>query len=255
MAKRLPGLTEAEAEVLERYARALELLARINPARTGSAVAGCVQSAAALAAEAKALHRAFATMQVRGESELFGSVLTPVLRHLEVDRHIARLGLRNNGGKLSRGAVAFPWSCQQRESMVLVVHASATFTVTDFAPAGVLSSSIETALPVSVATMTKQFDGEIRGRSATVFTAAFDQITITGTYLAMESFQGTVHGRSGSFNFAHSATTFGEGRRNELFVVVPKSGTDELAGISGSGAVAIDADGTHRIWLDYEFDR
>ncbi len=97
MAKQLPGLTEAEAEVLERYARVLELLARINPARTGSAVAGCVQSAAALAAEAKALHRAFETMQMRGQSELFGSVLTPVLHHLEVERHLARLGIHDRG--------------------------------------------------------------------------------------------------------------------------------------------------------------
>jgi hypothetical protein len=148
-----------------------------------------------------------------------------------------------------------PMSCQRRGNLVSVTHASATFTVADFAPAGVRSSPIETALPVSVATMTKQFDGEIRGRSATLFTAAYDESADTGTYLAMESFQGTVQGRSGSFNFAHSATTCGEGRRNEFFLVVPGSGTNELAGISGSGAVAIDADGTHRIWLDYDLDR
>ena len=30
------------------------------------------------------------------------------------------------------------------------------------------------------------------------------------------------------------------------------SGTGALAGISGTGDLAIDADGTHRIWRDYE---
>jgi hypothetical protein len=201
------------------------------------------------------LHRAFAIMQVRGESELFGSVLTPVLRHLQIERHIARVWASMIAVETDSMSGCLPTSCEQRENLVAVMHASATFTVADFAPAGMRSSPIETALPVSVATMTKQFDGEIRGRSATVFTAAYDQATGTGTYLAMESFQGTVQGRSGSFNFAHSATTCGEGRRNEFLVVVPKSGTNELAGMSGSGGVEIDADGTHRIWLDYEFDR
>jgi hypothetical protein len=134
------------------------------------------------------------------------------------------------------------------------MRASATFEVVEFTPAELLSSTVETALPVSVATMTKRFGGQIVGRSATVFTAAYDQATGTGTYLAMESFRGTIRGRPGSFNFAHSATTCGGGRENEFFVVVPESGTDQLAGISGRGAVAVDADGTHRIWLDYDLD-
>jgi hypothetical protein len=30
------------------------------------------------------------------------------------------------------------------------------------------------------------------------------------------------------------------------------SGTGGLASISGTGDLVIDADGTHRIWLDYE---
>jgi hypothetical protein len=68
----------------------------------------------------------------------------------------------------------------------------------------------------------------------------------------MESFEGVVGGRRGAFNFAHSATTLGEGRESEFLVVVPGSGTGELAGITGRGGLAVDADGTHRVWLDYE---
>ncbi|MGW2836548.1 DUF3224 domain-containing protein [Streptomyces sp. NPDC001493] len=132
------------------------------------------------------------------------------------------------------------------------MRASGTFKVDAFTPAPVPGPAIETALPVGVATMEKQYEGEVVGRSATLFTAAFDQTTGTGTYVAMESFEGTLDDRAGAFNFAHSATTLGEGREGEFFVIVPASGTGALAGITGTGGVAVDADGTHRIWFDYE---
>lgn len=100
--------------------------------------------------------------------------------------------------------------------------------------------------------MEKLFDGEVVGRSATLFTSAFDQATGVGTYLAMESFEGSLAGRSGAFNFAHSATTAGTDRTAEFFTIVPSSGTGDLAGISGAGGLTVDPDGTHRIWFDYE---
>ncbi len=68
----------------------------------------------------------------------------------------------------------------------------------------------------------------------------------------MESFEGSLSGRSGAFNFAHSATTSGTDRTDEFFTIVPGSGTGELAGIRGAGGMTIDPDGTHRIWFDYE---
>ncbi|MFZ4239692.1 DUF3224 domain-containing protein [Streptomyces murinus] len=95
-------------------------------------------------------------------------------------------------------------------------------------------------------------DGEVVGRSATLFTAAFDQTTGVGTYVAMESFEGFLCGRSGSFNFAHSATTSGSDRTAELFTVVPTSGTGELTGIHGAGGITVDGEGAHHIWFDYE---
>ncbi|ADD41793.1 DUF3224 domain-containing protein [Stackebrandtia nassauensis] len=131
------------------------------------------------------------------------------------------------------------------------MRASGTFIVADFTPSPVPSPTIETATPVGLATMGKQFEGEVTGRATTLFTAAFDQSTGTGTYVAMESFEGSLHDRSGTFNFAHSATTTGEDRQHELFVIVPGSGTGDLAGITGSGGIAVDPDGTHRIWFDY----
>jgi hypothetical protein len=133
------------------------------------------------------------------------------------------------------------------------MRANAIFTVKSFVPTDTVPDPpVATAVPVGVSTMEKHYEGEVIGRSATLFTAAFDQAKGTGTYLAMESFEGSVNGLDGAFNFAHSATTTGVDRLNELFVIVPGSGSAALAGITGTGGIAIDPDGTHRIWFDYE---
>lgn len=100
--------------------------------------------------------------------------------------------------------------------------------------------------------MEKHFEGGINGRSATLFIAAYDQEAGIGTYVAMESFEGALDGHAGTLKFVHSATTSGTDRHAECFTIVPASGTGYLVTISGAGGMAVDADGTHRIWLDYE---
>ncbi|MEW1693752.1 DUF3224 domain-containing protein [Streptomyces sp. NPDC091265] len=133
------------------------------------------------------------------------------------------------------------------------MRASGTFRVTSFVPSDLKPvPEVETPLPMGVATIVKSFDGEITGRSTTLFTAAFDQSTGVGTYVAMEAFEGAVGGREGTFNFAHSATTAGSDRTNEFFTIVPSSGTGELAGIRGGGGLSVDGE-THRIWFEYDF--
>ncbi|MFG2819719.1 DUF3224 domain-containing protein [Kitasatospora sp. NPDC048365] len=133
------------------------------------------------------------------------------------------------------------------------MRASGTFTVKSFAPTELKQEpEIATGLPVGVARIEKQFEGEVAGRSATLFTAAFDQSTGVGTYVAMESFEGSLNGAAGAFNFVHSATTSGSDRTAEFFTIVPTSGIGALAGITGAGGLAIDEDGTHRMWFDYE---
>lgn len=132
-------------------------------------------------------------------------------------------------------------------------HAEGTFTVDGMQQVEIPHrDAVVTALPVGIATMVKSFDGDVRGRATTLFTAAFDQAAGRGTYIAMESFEGVVLGARGSFNFIHTASTTGQDRSHEFFLVVPGSGTDELAGISGTGAMSVDPDGTHRIELDID---
>ncbi|HEU5427339.1 MAG TPA: DUF3224 domain-containing protein [Actinocrinis sp.] len=133
------------------------------------------------------------------------------------------------------------------------MRASGTFTVASFVPTPIApDADFKTAVDVGVATILKHYEGEIQGRSTALFTAAYDEKSGVGTYVAMDSFEGTVAGRSGSFNFAHAATTRGDLREAEYFVIVPTSGTGELEGISGTGGLSIDEDGTHHFWLDYE---
>jgi hypothetical protein len=133
------------------------------------------------------------------------------------------------------------------------MRAESTFSVVRFTPTDVKPDpDVETALPVGVATMEKSYEGGVTGRSATIFTSAFDPATGCGTYVALESFEGSVAGREGTFNFVHSATTSGSDRSDPFFLLVPNSGTGALTGITGSGGLDVDAGGTHRFWLDYE---
>jgi len=136
--------------------------------------------------------------------------------------------------------------------MLRDMRTSSTFSVKDFTPSD-FAPEIETALATGHAHMVKEFAGGLEGRALAQFSAAYDQGAGVGTYVAMESFEGSVDGRAGSFNFAHSATTDGGPERlNEFFLIVPASGTGDLQGITGTGSIAVDADGTHRLELDYE---
>ena len=136
------------------------------------------------------------------------------------------------------------------------MRATGEFRVESFnaVPLETPGPGIATALPVGVATMEKRYEGHISGRSTTIFTAAFDQSSGVGTYVAMESFEGALNGVAGTFNFAHAASTSGTDRAHEHFLILPSSGTSDLASIRGSGGLGVDADGTHRVWFDYEFE-
>ena len=132
------------------------------------------------------------------------------------------------------------------------MRANGTFSVKAFNPASVtLEPAVTTGLPVGVATMEKQFEGDIAGRSATVFTAAFDQATGVGTYVAMESFEGSVGGRQGAFNFVHSASTTGADRSAGYFAIVPSSGPASSRASPAPGTSWSTRTG-RTIWLDYE---
>ncbi|MCB8775806.1 DUF3224 domain-containing protein, partial [Escherichia coli] len=70
----------------------------------------------------------------------------------------------------------------------------------------------------------------------------------------LESFEGEISGRAGSFNFLHSGTTLGKSKVLEMLMIVPGSGTAEFAGIAGTGSLLVDSDGTHHLTLEWRID-
>ena len=98
-------------------------------------------------------------------------------------------------------------------------------------------------------TIDKQWHGDMEGTSKGQMLSGGDVSTGSAGYVAIEKFSGTVKGRKGSLILQHSGTmTKGEGQLT--ITVVPDSGTDELAGISGKLTIKIE-NGKH--FYDFEY--
>jgi hypothetical protein len=95
----------------------------------------------------------------------------------------------------------------------------------------------------------KRFHGDLDGESHGEMLAAGDGRS-AGAYVAIEKFDGRLHGRAGSFALVHRAL-MRDGREDGwTVVVVPGTGTGALAGIDGEMRIAI-ADGKHQVTFDY----
>ena len=62
----------------------------------------------------------------------------------------------------------------------------------------------------------------------------------SGAGVAIERFSGSLHGRKGSFALVHSSTMRRGGEFNMIIRVVPDSGTDQLAGLTGTMEIVIE---------------
>jgi hypothetical protein len=98
-------------------------------------------------------------------------------------------------------------------------------------------------------TISKEWHGDLEGTSTGQMLTGGDAQTGSAGYVAIEKFTGTLKGRKGTLIFQHSATMT-RGKGDLLIIVVPDSGTDQLAGISGKLTIKI-ADGKHSYDFDY----
>lgn len=98
-------------------------------------------------------------------------------------------------------------------------------------------------------TLAKRWTGDVEGTSAGEMLSAVTAVQGSAGYVAVERFTGTVHGHAGSFTLQHSGT-MDRGAPSLRVTVVPDSGTDALAGITGALDILIDADGHHYL-LEY----
>ena len=92
-APRMPALTDAECSFVDHYLAIVDLVARINPARSNGRTYVSLRAAQDLAGEARALLGAVELMWERGEREVHVGTLTRALRALDGERRAGRVTL------------------------------------------------------------------------------------------------------------------------------------------------------------------
>ncbi|ABF40452.1 conserved hypothetical protein [Candidatus Koribacter versatilis Ellin345] len=97
----------------------------------------------------------------------------------------------------------------------------------------------------------KQFHGALEATSKGEMLTFMTEVKGSAGYVAIERVTGTLDGRSGSFILQHNAT-MDRGTPALNIVVVPDSGTGELAGIRGAMKIDIQPSGKHFYDFDYE---
>lgn len=98
-------------------------------------------------------------------------------------------------------------------------------------------------------TFTKTWSGGIVGTGRGLMLSGGDPQAGEAGYVAVESFEGRVDGRAGSFLLQQSGQMIG-GEAQLRYDVVPGSGGGELAGITGTLDLDI-VSGEHRVRLAY----
>ena len=100
--------------------------------------------------------------------------------------------------------------------------------------------------------ITRRFEGDLEGEATAELLTAMTE-TGTAVYVALDRITGRLDGRRGSFVLHHRGTVSAEGAVTDG-AIVPGSGTGELRGLRGEGTITVDAEGTHRLTLEYELD-
>jgi hypothetical protein len=132
------------------------------------------------------------------------------------------------------------------------MRTSSVFSVSSFETAETVLTKT-TAASVDRARIEKTFTGDIVGMSEADFLGGQSTVSDgSAAYVAFENFEGSVGGRAGSFSFVHVGVMYGGNYDPAPVTIVPGSGTGALTGITGTGFIRIDADGTHRLELEYD---
>jgi len=100
-------------------------------------------------------------------------------------------------------------------------------------------------------TIEKQFHGELEAASQGHMVSALTSTKGSAGYVAMETVNGELGGRKGTFVLQHSGT-MDRGQSQLSVTVVPDSGTGELRGLAGSMKIRIEPGGKHFYDFDYQ---
>lgn len=101
--------------------------------------------------------------------------------------------------------------------------------------------------------LSKTFHGDLNGVGTGIMLSGGDPQAGTAGYVAIETVQGHLEDRQGSF----ALQQFGlmrSGLQTLHYEVVPGSGDGELAGITGTLLLEVDEGGTHHYSLEYDLE-
>jgi Protein of unknown function (DUF3224) len=131
--------------------------------------------------------------------------------------------------------------------------ATGTFTVDSWRDEPVADpgedGATDPATKVGWVQLSKTFQGDLAGHS----TVDMLSVMVAGEpagYVAIERVTGTLAGRAGRFVLQHSATADGADQALRI-EVVPRSGSSELAGLSGELEIIRADDGSHSYAFRY----
>lgn len=96
----------------------------------------------------------------------------------------------------------------------------------------------------------KQYHGGLDAKARGQMLSVGTKVEGSAVYVAVEQVDGTLDGRKGTFALSHIGTMT-RGVPNLSITVVPDSGTGELAGLSGTLGIRIEAGGKH--FYDFEY--
>ncbi|MGH8172239.1 MAG: DUF3224 domain-containing protein [Rhodanobacteraceae bacterium] len=96
----------------------------------------------------------------------------------------------------------------------------------------------------------KQYHGALEASGKGEMLTAMTTTQGSAGYVAIEKVDGTLDGRKGSFALQHNATMT-RGAPSLNIIVVPDSGSGELAGLGGTMKIVIETGGKHFYEFDY----
>ena len=108
---------------------------------------------------------------------------------------------------------------------------------------------------LSEARVSKRYLGDLDGEGRVrllMCRASADGPLENAGYIASEQVSGTLGGHAGTFVLHHWGIAEAGAPPRTGGHVVPGSGTGELAGLSGTMEIHVDADGKHTLALDYQ---
>ena len=95
----------------------------------------------------------------------------------------------------------------------------------------------------------KQYQGDLEGTSKGQMLAV-GSAQSSGVYVAIETFTGTLHGKTGGFALHHTGIMT-KAAPTLTISIAPGSGTGQLTGITGKMSINIAPDGKHSYELEY----